>query len=392
MNYPESTNPGTEAAGQVATARSKIMLVTRPLHAAPSGGRELLCKLNHDTLKSLRADRLLLVELPYVRPSSPAQMLNAFRGHIDGLDHASISAALARIESESVAQVFIDGSNLGEFARVVKARFPRVEVITFFHNVEARFFLGALRQSRSIRAFAVLVANYLAERKAVRYSDKLIALSQRDSLQLKALYGRFATHIVPMALQDKVPQDSASRDGDAETGRYALFVGGVFYANQAGITWFVEDVVPRIDIKICIVGRGFEGLRQVLERDGKVEVVGAVESLADWYRNAQFVVAPIFDGSGMKTKVAEALMFGKRVIGTPEAFSGYEGVAEKAGVVCSGADEFVAAINAFDVRGDARSDATLRAIYEAEYSQGAFRTKIARVLDGPAAVTQADAR
>ena len=40
-------------------------------------------------------------------------------------------------------------------------------------------------------------------------------------------------------------------------------------------------------------------------------VVGEVESLAQWYHDAYFVVAPIFDGSGMKTKVAEALMYGK---------------------------------------------------------------------------------
>ena len=38
---------------------------------------------------------------------------------------------------------------------------------------------------------------------------------------------------------------------------------------------------------------------------------------------AALVIAPIFDGSGMKTKVAEALMHGKHVVGTPEAFSGY---------------------------------------------------------------------
>ena len=39
---------------------------------------------------------------------------------------------------------------------------------------------------------------------------------------------------------------------------YALFVGGAFYANQSGIRWFVENVVPEVSIKTCIVGRGLE--------------------------------------------------------------------------------------------------------------------------------------
>ena len=56
------------------------------------------------------------------------------------------------------------------------------------------------------------------------------------------------------------------------------------------------------------------------------------------------VIAPIFDGSGMKTKVAEALMYGKRIIGTREAFSGYEDIAEEVGWVCNTKEEFVAAL------------------------------------------------
>lgn len=365
-------------------AGSRIMLVTSVLHDAPNGGRELLCKLNFDTLKSLYGASLVLVELPRARPRSIRQVMNAFRGHIDGLDKTSIAAALGLIESGHVDKVFVDGSNLGEFARAAKARFPRIEVITFFHNVEARFFLGAFRQAMSIRSLAVLAANYLAERKAVRFSDKRVALSNRDSLQMHGLYGKAATHVVPMALQDQLQAVGGLRARqDSQNERYALFVGGVFYANQAGITWFVERVVPHIDIKICIVGRGFEGLRQTLERDGKVEVIGAVASLADWYLNAEFVVAPIFDGSGMKTKVAEALMFGRKVIGTPEAFSGYERITDRVGIVCSGEDEFVAAINMLSVQADVCDEHELRAIYEAEYSQEAFKKKMVLVLDDP---------
>ena len=166
--------------------------------------------------------------------------------------------------------------------------------------------------------------------------------------------------------------------------KFALFVGGMFYANRAGIAWFVEHVVPRIQIKICIVGRGFEDLRHELERAGKVEVVGAVDQLSDWYRDAHFVIAPIFDGSGMKTKVAEALMYGKKVIGTPEAFSGYEGLAERAGRVCANADEFVQAIEAADDMVKARFDPEMRALYEKTYSLPAARARLAEIMNAQA--------
>ena len=356
------------------------MLVTNDLHDSPFGGRELLCKLNHDALKEIYGDRLVVFPLSRRRPHGLKAIFDAFRGHIDGLNDAAIDKALQTIQEKNVGKIFVDGSNLGGFTNVAKRRFPHVEMSCFFHNVEARFFLGSLWASKTPRALAVLLANYLAERMAVRYSDKIICLSARDSRLLKRLYGRAATHIAPMALQDKLP-DGLGLIRNTSRGKFALFVGGVFYANRAGITWFVEHVVPLINVRICIVGRGFENFKQELERDGKVEVVGAVDSLAQWYLDSHFVIAPIFDGSGMKTKVAEALMFGKKVIGTPEAFSGYEKIADRVGCVCASADEFVAAIEVADTMVNDPFDSDLRAIFESTFSFPAARARLESILN-----------
>jgi polysaccharide biosynthesis protein PslH len=126
------------------TSAPRLMLVTNQLQDSPAGGRELLCKLNHDALKDIYGDRLVLLELPNCRLQGMKSIINAFRGHIDGLNDAIIGKALKAIESENVGKVFVDGSNLGAFVKAAKGRFPDVEVITFFHNVEARFFLGSL--------------------------------------------------------------------------------------------------------------------------------------------------------------------------------------------------------------------------------------------------------
>ncbi|MBI1920097.1 MAG: glycosyltransferase [Geobacter sp.] len=308
-----------------------------------------------------------------------SSIINTFKGHIDGLTRVTIVEAVRQIQVSKIEKIFVDGSNLGEFVKVVKTEFPEVQVCTFFHNVESRFFLGALRQSKTLRALGVVIANYLAEKKAVRFSDKIICLNERDSRLLKRLYGRPATHLSPMALRDKFHDCGTSDDNEAHE-KFALFVGGAFYANRAGITWFVKHVAPRIRIKTCIVGRGFEGLKDELEVEGKVEVVGEVQSLAQWYRKSHFVIAPIFDGSGMKTKVAEALMFGKKIIGTPEAFSGYEEIADQVGWTCNTADDFVAAIFHAQDEVVLEFDPTLRIIYEERYSFSAAKARFSAIL------------
>jgi len=356
-----------------------VMLLTNRLHASPSGGREMLCKLNHDVLMEIYSDRLTVFELTKKPIRGLKSVVNAFKGHIDGINAETIDRVFQDILSKNIEKIFVDGSNFGGMVKLVKTRFPNVQVYTFFHNVEVRFFWGSLRQSKTVHALAVAIANYLAERKSARYSDKIICLSERDSQLLSKIYGRSATHVSPMALQDKLPAVSDLTIGVASD-KFALFVGGVFYANRVGITWFVKNVAPRIGIKVCIVGNGFEKLREELELEGKVEVVGAVDSLAEWYLKSYFVIAPIFDGSGMKTKVAEALMYGKKIIGTPEAFSGYEDIADRAGKVCSSADEFVAAIETADSIVVAPYDEDLRSLYERNYSYPAARARMADIL------------
>lgn len=359
---------------------SRVMLLTKKLHDNPQGGRELLCRLNYSLLRDIFRERLVLFELETHSVSGGRNILNTFAGYIDGLNPQTIDSAMAIMESQKIGKVFVDGSNLGEFVAALKRSQPSVEVVTFFHNVESRFFLGLLREKFSIRALAVLTVNFLAERKAVRYSDRIVCLNERDSRLLQRVYGRAATHVSPMALEDRYT-GADTRDARMPDEKYALFVGGTFYANRAGIEWFVKNVASRIRIKTCIVGRGFEKYRDRLEVEGRVQVVGGVDDLEGWYRNAHFVIAPIFDGSGMKTKVAEALMYGKKIIGTPEAFSGYEDIADRAGRVCITANEFVVAIEAEDNSVSAPFDEELRALYERNYSYTAARSRLAGILN-----------
>jgi len=339
------------------------------------GGREQLSRLNEQLLGQIAGDRFESIEL-----DGDAGIRKLF-GYIDGVSDTTIRMVCDRLRDSGTRQVFLDGSNLGKLAKGIKTTSPDIEVMTFFHNCEARFFLGALRQSKSPKGLAVLVSNYLAERSAVRSSDKRICLSQRDSELLRRLYGRGATHFSAMAMRDRLPKVQVGR-GEAPEERYALFVGGAFYANTAGIAWYCRNVAPRAPIRTYVVGKGMAAMKERLERHGNVTVVGEVDDLAPWYLGAHVVVAPIFDGSGMKTKVAEALMFGKKVVGTPEAFSGYEDIAAQAGWVCETADAFVETVNTANATIRLDFDPKLRALYEKAYSFPAAQTRLRSILEG----------
>jgi glycosyltransferase involved in cell wall biosynthesis len=360
---------------------AELLMVTAAGTSAPGGGRDLLSRLLRDCLEAQFGEGFATALLS--RQDASASRVDGLRGYLDGLDRTVVAGIVARIRAERIGRVFIDGSNLGRLAAAIKREVPSAQILTFFHNVEARFFLGSLRRERSVHAAGVMAANYVAERLAVRYSDRLITLSERDSAALRRLYGRGATDILPMAMADRLSGASAD---EALVGEDAplLFVGGSFYANKDGIAWFAREVAPRLPIRTIVVGHGMDELRPAIEQEGKVEVVGGVDSLSPWYGDARVAIAPIFDGSGMKTKVAEALMFGKRIIGTREAFAGYEAIAGQAGWICETPDEFVAAVDEARALPIRRLDPALRAIYERDHSKAAMQARLGRILGSAA--------
>ena len=75
--------------------------------------------------------------------------------------------------------------------------------------------------------------------------------------------------------------------------------------------------------KLYIVGKDFEKDKEYLERRNVI-VVGTVDNIEDIYYHYSIVVMPIFYGSGMKVKTAEAMMYGRTILATDEALEGYD--------------------------------------------------------------------
>ena len=358
---------------------NNLLLITKKIDDRPIGGRELLCRLNERVLEALYEGRFNKFEIDGCSESFYDKAIGALRGRVDGVDGAKILQIVQLIQEKNPSQVFIDGSNLGSISKALKKHSPGLEVIIFYHNVETRFFCGALRRNKTPKALAVLLGNYLAERAATRFSDKRICLNERDSGVLKKIFGRAATHISPMAL-DRPVLSAGKSTSEVPHDDYALFVGGNFYANLAGIEWFRKFISPHFNLPLYVVGRGFDQVRGKLEIPGKIVIVGGVDDLNEWYRKSKFIVAPIFDGSGMKTKVAEALMYGKKIVGTPEAFVGYEATLPCSGWCCTSPEDFLNACKTADREDSDSVNEALIEIYEENYSFTAAQRRFSEIL------------
>lgn len=241
--------------------------------------------------------------------------------------------------SKEYDYVFIDSSSFGVIAYYLKRKNYKGQIICFFHNVEYNIQCQRLK-IRPLRIWWVFLL-YYNEKNACKYSDKIVVLNKRDSIEVQRLYGFNDINIIPISLSDTFTAHIKKLTSIPPT---FIFIGNNWFPNIHGLKWFVNNVLDNVNIKLQIIGTGMDVLKDEFEHP-KIEFLGYVPDLSSILIEADFVLSPIFIGGGMKVKICEALMYGKNIIGTKEAFEGYEIDQIKVGAVCNTREEFIFAIN-----------------------------------------------
>jgi hypothetical protein len=139
-------------------------------------------------------------------------------------------------------------------------------------------------------------------------------------------------HALPMSVPDTVPDCRWQvKEWKRDTTLRAVFVGYLAYQpNLEAITFLAEKAIPYlraggIDLEVSVIGNtnGIE-LPESVTGCPKIKMRGFVADLDAEFDMQHFFVAPIFTGTGVKTKVLEAMRFGIPVVGTPLALSGLD--------------------------------------------------------------------
>lgn len=206
-------------------------------------------------------------------------------------------------------------------------------VMVRFHNVEYDYYYNVYQHSGGmINKIKSYIAFYY-EKEIAKHADILIPITEKDSNRIKSLYSVAANKIFvnPVCVTD-VLQDSSTKPKELPN-KYYLATGSLWYGpNADGIMWFIDNVwnvlINNNVIDDCYLlvagGKPNLNLKEKIKVSSKVILIDTPETMEPYFRNAYAYVAPIFNGAGMKVKVAEALSYGLNVYGTKHAFIGYE--------------------------------------------------------------------
>lgn len=350
----------------------KILFIYQQLSLKTGGG--VFTNVISRSLNNIGTE---VMEFSYPEYSNAWDKLrNQLRMYTAGMSHKHAQEIMNIISSDRFDIIIFNGSQLGNVAKRVKRKFPSIKTFTIFHNLECKYVLDSFKIIKNPAQLLTLLSTYVNEKNTIRYSNVIATLNERDSDAIYSLYHRKADSILPLCVEDRFDEKRVTRPDKEKVG---AFVGSNFFANNKGIKWFCENVSNHINCKIMVIGKGFEEDADYFKRFPNIELVGTVDSVDEYYYKVDFIVSPIFDGSGMKTKTAEALMFGKTIFATSEAFEGYNIDYNKVGALCNNADEFINVINTFDTN-TGRFNTHSRKAYETKYSQTVFAEKLKLVI------------
>ena len=222
---------------------------------------------------------------------------------------------------------------------------------------------------KKIKAYPSYRTVLKRERINSMLADCNIVHNKRERDAYYYYYKKEPEMYLPVFIADKFSESKGKNPG--YKGFSLLFIGSNFGPNLSGLRWFAENVVPKLedDINLYVVGQGMKVLeKESVYQKENIHIIGEVENLAPWYYYADLVVEPILEGDGMKTKTVEAMMFGKTILGSDEAFCGYEGLDD---YLCNTAEEFINRINLYKKNGVEKLNDKIRNVYLRRYSEKA---------------------
>ena len=310
------------------------------------------------------------------------------QGNMMFISNDIISEICEVINSNAIKTVFIEDSVFGNLVKKIKKNCKECKVLSFYHDVKADLYKQWMNNERTLKSRIEYTIGIRQEYVNQKYADINIVFNERDAKSYQVYYGKRPEAIIPLPAPVPVISHGIMNSITAKDDKkHILFVGKKYYPNLVGFKWFVDNVLPSLtdNIQVDVVGRGLEELRNEYS-DPRINVIGGVESLNPYYENADIVIAPLFDGGGMKSKTVEALSFGKIFVGTEESLFGFweemdSDIRGKTCYQCNTPEEWIQTINNLTNDDIHKFNEDVFELFKAKFSYDVIRDQLKAIME-----------
>lgn len=231
------------------------------------------------------------------------------------------------IKENSYDVIYIDFSRYWVIAKWARKICNRV--IVRVHNIESEYLFEIFKNRKSVKALIKYLYVRKFEKKCLNYASDIIFLTKNDQETAQNLYhiNIEKTSVIPVCIEKKIIKKKT-------IGTICLtYTGSLnFPMNSKGILFFIDYIwddllkcYPTIELVIA----GKKPTKELIDKIGKHSNIKlyntpSEKEMNNIFNNTNIYIAPVFNGAGMKVKVAEALSYGLLVVGTEHALIGYD--------------------------------------------------------------------
>lgn len=204
---------------------------------------------------------------------------------------------------------------------LLSARYERQLHAMYKSNISGQYsgrlpgIINKLIGNQMVRDAVLTMERDLTAKAEIHYSklyDKVIFVSAVETAYLnKKLPGKAIT--IPVGI-NAVPE----RELAITPEKYLLsYVGNLkVAANVDTLHWIISDILPKIhhNVKFMVIGKCPDDIKEKYKGNNHVIFTGRVDNLVEYIRKSQIFLSPILYGTGIKTKILEAMSMGVPVV------------------------------------------------------------------------------
>ena len=243
--------------------------------------------------------------------------------------------------------IFIEFTKLDYLLRDIRKAGFRGKIIVRAHNVEQDFYLVNFRAKKTPVTFLKYALSAQRERYMLNEADLILAITPYDKERITELYPIKPEKIEVCPVGVNLVNDCRAPHIPSSGKLKGLITGSLWFGPNADATrWFIDNVYPTISDICQLTVAGLhpnEAVKTACEQSG-CTLVDSPESMQPYFENTDLVLAPIFEGGGMKVKIAETLSYGLPVITTSHGAIGYAIEDGMNGYIADSAEAFVSAV------------------------------------------------
>jgi polysaccharide biosynthesis protein PslH len=249
---------------------------------------------------------------------------------------------LARFEPDLV---HVGPGKLSGLKKDLEGR-PKILMVmdTWHLNVDARAEAAAGLRRPLLRADAKRIRRF--EGSEYRGFDRVVVSNEGDLAELRGRDATLPFVVIPIGFDASAYAPDPAAEVDS---RRIIFHGAMNYApNVRAVEFLAREVLPRVraerpEAHLVIVGRDPAPRVLELEALDGVHVTGEVEDMRAWLTGSRVWAGPFLDGTGIKTKLLEAMAADIPCVVTPLGHRGLDDVTSgEQLLVGSTADELAA--------------------------------------------------